>query len=83
MLLSEKYPDVAAKSDLGHDIHLSENELKDFYTAAKSMYPSTEFTPKGCIECVNEMVRLVLSKEGEQTIKEAKIKYTGIENEKK
>jgi hypothetical protein len=77
MSLKEKYPLIFEKSNAGQDIHLSELELKDFYAEAKRISPGTEWTPRGCIECVNHMVSLVFAKEETKTMK-----ATGLEQKK-
>lgn len=78
MSFKTKYPAVYEKSLAGFDIHLSDAELSEFYSEAKKLAPKTVFTPKGCIECVNAMVKFVFDSEDKPTSK-----FKGIEEKQK
>ena len=55
---------LKAKSDAGIDVHLSDDEAKEFQAAAKVIDPQRYFTIYGCQECINTLVKFVFTNQG-------------------
>ena len=52
------------RSKAGIDVHLSDDEAKEFQAAAKVIDPQRYFTIYGCQECINTLVKFVFTNQG-------------------
>lgn len=52
--------DIQDKINAGIDVHLSDDEAKEFQAAAKGIDPQRHFTIYGCQECINTLVKFVV-----------------------
>ena len=52
----------------GIDIHLSDDEAKDFQARAKLIDPARYFTLYGCQQCINTLVKFVFDNEQPEPI---------------
>ena len=55
-----------AKSKAGIDVHLSDDEAKEFQAVAKLIDPDRYFTIYGCQECINTLVKFVFENQVEE-----------------
>ena len=53
-----------AKSKAGIDVHLSDDEAKEFQAAAKLIDKDRHFTIYGCQDCINTLVKFIFENQG-------------------
>ena len=54
----------------GIDVHLSDSEADEFERLALEIDKNIHWQTKGCIDCVNRMVKFVFDKQGTMTRRE-------------